>query len=207
MIAGCQGGVKMDLPKLKVRHGKFIELQGPPRTWEGISIAAATVELLGSSFSFSHNLADYLKAKKPSPDLRNLLLDGSDGSWVRGRIERVFLVQSPEEEDRGEKSGLYSSFIAVCPQADGTMLGIPFECTDYYLRTTLMFSEQEDPPPSALTDRIGEAFWSLLLADPHDLPEYRDTMYHSGAGIWMLFGIEDGQPFVEEQDDEPRGED
>src|SRR5262245_48295204 len=100
MIAGFQLEALMDLPKLTVRHGKFDDLQGPPRTWNGISIAAASVELLGNSFSFSHKLADYLKDRKPSPDLRNMLLDGNDGPWVRGRIAWVFLVQSPEEEDR-----------------------------------------------------------------------------------------------------------
>ena len=51
--------------------------------------------------------------------------------------------------------------------------------------------------------RVAEAFWGLLLAKPHDLPEYRDRMLHIGAGVWLVFGVEAGRPFIEEHEEEP----
>ena len=123
-----------------------------------------------------------------------LLLDGDDCPWVRGRCERLFLVSPTTEEDRGEKCGFDAGFIAVCPQPDGKLLGVPFICTDHYLRSGLMFSDEVDP---ALSNRIADAFWNLLLADPNDLPDYEDIVYHLGAGLLMKFGVENGQPFVE----------
>jgi hypothetical protein len=101
---------------------------------------------------------------------------------------------------------LHASFIAVCPQPDGSLLGVPFECHDHYLQSALMFSEQVDPAPADLCSRVADAFWGLLLAEPHDLPEYRDRMLHIRAGVWLVFGVEAGQPFIEEYDEEPGDE-
>jgi hypothetical protein len=193
----------MSLPELRVRHGTLGQLQGPPRKWQDIVIAPALVSLKGNSWGSSHEFSEHL-AKHPVPkDVSLLFLDGYDGPWVRGRIQRVFLVDCPGESDRGEKTGLQFEFIGAVPQADGSMVGVPFWCQDYYLRTCLMFSEQEDPPPAELSDQIADAFWNLLLADPHDLPKYTDKLYHSGAGVWLEFGIAGGQPYIEEHDEEP----
>ncbi len=55
-----------------------------------------------------------------------------------------------------------------------------------------------DAPPQPLIDRITNAFWQLLLAEPQELAEYLDHYYHSGAGIEVRFGVRYGEPFMEE---------
>jgi hypothetical protein len=196
----------MDLPRLVVRYGELGQLQGPPRKWGDVTIAAALVALRGRAFSLGYELARHLRGRALPADVRELMLGGYDAPWVRGRIERVFGVTSPGEQERGEKSGLHASFIAVCPQPDGSLLGVPFECHDHYLKSALMFSEQVDPAPADLCALVADAFWGLLLAEPHDLPEYRGCMPHVGAGGWLVFGVEAGRPFIEEYDEEPRDE-
>jgi hypothetical protein len=205
----------MDFSRITIRHGKLTTLQGSfpggelrawrgtPKTWSGITMVAASVRLGGRSFTRSRNLSEHLEKLSVPPEVRPLLLNGYDGPWVRGRIERVFRVALPTEAERGEKSGLHGEFLAVVTEQDGTLVGVPFWCNDYYLKTGLIFSEQEDPPPKEVADRIAAAFWSLLLSEPNDLPEYRDRMFHLGAGIWLVFGVQGNQPFIEEHDDEP----
>jgi hypothetical protein len=210
-------GMGMNLSKLTVRHGELRAVQalfpagemmawrGKPRTWEATTIVAAPVHLKGPYFLLTHTLADYTRDRELPTGVDTLLLDGYDGPWVRGRIERVFGVTSAGEEERGEKAGLHAEFLAVHTEADGSLVGVPFRCRDHYLKTGLLFSEKVDRPPAAWCDRIADAFWGLLLAEPHDLPEYRDRMFHVGAGVWLVFGIEHGQPFIEEREDGPNG--
>jgi hypothetical protein len=31
------------------------------------------------------------------------------------------------------------------------------------------------------------------------LEDYEDKMYHCGAGVWVRFGVEDGEPFMTEE--------
>ncbi len=193
----------MDLPKLTVRYGELDELQGPPRKWKGITIAAALVRLKGRWLSRSHTLAEHVGMRNISPIVRPMLLNGDDAPWVRGRVERLFLAPSVGEEDRIEKSAIEVGFVASVPRSDGTLVGVPFFCNDYYLRTGLTFSEDLDPPPKELADRVAEAFWELLLREPNDLHEYQDFMYHSGAGVWIVFGVQSGRPFFTEQKEEP----
>ena len=63
-----------------------------------------------------------------------------------------------------------------------------------------MFSS-ENGPPEKLQQQIAEAFWGLLLSDPTDLVDYKDSMLHLGAGVWIDFGVEDGEPFFEEREE------
>jgi hypothetical protein len=50
---------------------------------------------------------------------------------------------------------------------------------------------------------IAAANWELLLAKPHDLPDYQDKMFHWRTGNWLVFGIKNGRPFIDEQEEEP----
>ena len=43
-------------------------------------------------------------------------------------------------------------------EGDGSLLGVSFIRSDYYLMAGLMFSEQKDPPPGQLADCIAGAF-------------------------------------------------
>jgi hypothetical protein len=42
----------------------------------------------------------------------------------------------------------------------------------------------------------------MLLQAPLDLVDFEARVYHSGAGRWMHFGCEDGEPYYEEIEDE-----
>jgi hypothetical protein len=195
----------MTMPNLTVRHGWLHEVSGTLVTWDGVSIAAARIALKGHSFSRTHTLAEHITRQDLPREVRSLMLNGYDAPWVRGRIERLFYTAlTLNHEERLEKSGLQATLIAVVCQGDDSLIGVPFSCTDYYLKSGLMFSETEDPPPGELADRIAAAFWNLLLAVPHDLPSYTDQMYHVGAGVWLVFGIACGQPYIEERQQEPR---
>lgn len=203
----------MDLSNLTIRHGRLTALQcaipnavmracsGRPRTWGDITIVAAGVKLLGPPFADRQTLAAFIRHRELPSDVRLLLPDGFDGSWVRGRIDRVFHAPSPNAEHLGEKSGLAQEFVAEVPAESDSPLGVPFGCCDHYLRTGLTFSGQEAPE---VCDRVASAFWELLLAEPHNLPDYQDKLFHSGAGYWLAFGIRNGRPFMEEHEEEPR---
>jgi hypothetical protein len=79
-------------------------------------------------------------------------------------------------------------------------VGIPFLCSDYYGESELFFPN--DPAPNAETiQKIGLAFWSLLLQDVNDLIDYTDRMEHLGAGVTIEFGVDDGEPFMRELPD------
>lgn len=190
----------MNSSNLIVRQGEIVQVEGPSRSCRGVNLIAAQVHLWGTSFSPCNKLAAYLERREVPPALRVLMLDGNDTPWVRGRIERVFQIPPTTEEDRGEKSGLFASFAAVLSDDHGVLQAIPFICTDCYLETLLEFSE-ENGPASPVRDQIAEAFWELLLEDPSDIRDYRDSVLHTGGGFWLSFGVEDGSPFVEELDE------
>jgi len=188
----------MDEPKLEIRHGVSFDILGPIRSFGKVKIAAADVELFGQS---SHRLEDHLARHPVSGEVKALLRDGEDAPWVRGRAQHLFLVPHNTEEDRPEKSFFWAGFIAILPGDDGALFGVPFLCGDYYSHSELTFNE-EDAPPEAVQDQIAEAFWNLLLSEPNDLADYRDTMFHPGCGKFLEFGVENGEPFVFERDED-----
>jgi hypothetical protein len=96
-----------------------------------------------------------------------------------------------------EKSLLDVGFVAV---PEGSPIGLPFVCADDYGRTGLMFSP--DGPDQDTQEKIARAFWGLLLEGRDDVADFDATVYHPGAGIWMHFGCEDGEPFYRESDEE-----
>jgi hypothetical protein len=181
---------------------------GPVRTRDGVSIAAASVVL-----RFDHSsrvsdaafqeFAEYAVAHDPGDDeVRALVAQGCAAPWVRGRVERLFFSEPVFEPDRREKSSLYASFVAVI-SSDGVMIGVPFECTDYYFKASLTFSTGADEPAREVRERIAVAFWGMLLDDPWDVSDYSDRMVHGGAGVTYAYGIHDGAVFVREIEDSP----
>jgi hypothetical protein len=187
-------GDAMDEPKLEIRHGSLIDIDGPARKFGVINIVPAKVELEGTAFQSSHHLAEHGSEIK-------LLVEQSDiAVWVRGRAQQLFLISNNTEEERPEKSFFGASFVAILPGDNGNLIGVPFECSDYYGRSGLTFSS-DNAPPKAVKDQIAEAFWGLLLLDPDDVADYRATMYHPGISMIIEFGIESGQPFILERDE------
>jgi hypothetical protein len=110
-------------------------------------------------------------------------------------LPRVFHF-TPEKSEI-EKSLLDVGFVAVPAQS---AFGFPFLCADNYGRTGLMFSP--NGPEKEIQEKIAAAFWSLLLQSPDDVADFEATAYHPGAGIWMHFGCENGEPSYSESADE-----
>jgi hypothetical protein len=63
-----------------------------------------------------------------------------------------------------------------------------------------MFSP--DGPDEDMQSKIAVAFWALLLQKPDDVADFRATVYHPGAGVWLHFACEDGEPRCVESEDE-----
>jgi hypothetical protein len=180
--------------QMRGQFGKLLNVLGQPRTHAGFTFVPAAVELDGNGFSADFDLRDVAGERLPSVLARPIELQ-YDAAWVRARLPRVFGF-TPELSEV-EKSLLDVGFIAV---AAGSLVGIPFICTDYYGRTGLMFSP--DGPDQHTQAKIAGAFWSLLLQEPDDLADFEATVYHPGAGIWMHFGCENGEPSYRESEDE-----
>jgi hypothetical protein len=185
-------------PDIQIRHGQFTDLTGPPQRHGDMTFAPAEIRLHGSMFDLTHSLEDHLKRMDVSPETKTLVRPGEDAVWVRGRAQQLFMIPNTTEEDRGEKAFFFASFLALIEGEDDRYVGIPFECSDYYGRSELIFSS-EDSPPLEVQDRIANAFWSLLLSEPDAIADYRDSVLHHGAGVWLDFGVQDGEPFLEER--------
>lgn len=95
-------------------------------------------------------------------ELRDLVERQLDAIWVRARIAALFGIDSPQESERPEKSLMAFGFVAVSAASIRPRpVAFPFECTGYYGRSSLFFSESE--PDEATRRTIGSAFWDLLL--------------------------------------------
>ncbi|WP_425618630.1 hypothetical protein NA78x_002339 [Anatilimnocola sp. NA78] len=180
----------------EIRHGEFHDVIGPVRCWSEIAFVPARVTLHGSSFSSVFPLNEFTAGV--SPATKALIRPGEDAPWVLGRLIRLFLTERIPEDQRSEKSCFFACFVAVMHQRGN--LAIPFEVSDYYGRTSLMFSS-EDAPSQELQAEIATAFWSLLMSEPAELEDYEDRMDHVGAGVWIRFGVENGEPFMFEDSD------
>jgi hypothetical protein len=166
------------------------ELQGPTCTADGWSFTPARVELDGSHFVTGPPLAPIL-ATKLRPVLRELPEPGIDAVWARARIEAIFGVRSVPQDQRQEKSMMQFGFI-------GTRGGerddvIAFECTDYYGKSMLVFSEGM---PRLAMNELAAAFWGLV-ASHGELSNYHDRAFHPGACVWMEYGCANGELFLD----------
>lgn len=180
-----------DFSNVTVRHGDQPLQQplsggvmrawfGTPKTWEDVTFVPASVRIVGN-----------WTPGRPLPQGR-VLPGGNDGPWVRGRLERMFQVHLHPDESE-EKAGMHGSFVGVFGDQ-----GVPFVCRDVYLKTLLFFSGNEAPD---VCERIANAFWGLLLSEPDNVIDYEDRMFHLGTGVWLVFGIAGGKPFVREEED------
>ncbi len=179
---------------MRVLFGELQNVFGKPATHGDFTFVPAAVRLNGNGFSTDFHLRDAV-GERPPAILARPIEQQYDAAWVRARWLRVFQI-APELSEV-EKSLLNVGLVAV---AVGTSIGIPFVCADYYGRTGLMFSP--DGPDQDMQAKIAAAFWSLLLQSPNDLLDFEATVYHPGAGVWMRFGCEDGEPSYSESEDE-----
>ena len=181
---------------LTIRHGVLNDIEGPPRRFGDVSFVPANVALKGNSFDPASELADFI-AEYPS-ETRAIVKPGDDAAWVLGRLMCLFGTKPTLEEERPEKTCFFTGFVAVMPGDE--LIGIPFECSDYYGRSSIKYSN-DDPPPDEVQAYVASAFWKLLLENPRELVEYSDKMFHDGAGVWIRFGVENGEPFMREEPD------
>lgn len=176
-----------------IQHGQLHDVAGPARQHQGIIFVPARVTLTGAVFEYVFPLADCLEEVFAAT--RAILQPGADAPWVLGRLKRLFGIERLPIENRGKKTCFYAAFLAVLPERGN--LAVPFECTDNYLETALMFSS-ENAPPQDLQETIARAFWGLLLTEPDELTDYNERMLFQGEGIWIRFGVEHGEPFLVE---------
>jgi hypothetical protein len=184
----------MDTSSIEIRFGEFDDVAGPARRHEEVTIVPATVRLMGYSMTNGSYLDEFTTSQGVSAEIKALIHPGEDAPWACGRIQRVFSLPQVPEEDRAEKSCMGFSFLAVL-QEEGKLIGVPFECTDYYGRSVLLFSSAA--PPREVMHRVAKGFWSNLLDKPHDLPDYNDRFSQLGGGFEVAFGVRDGEPFLE----------
>ena|SRR5215469_3986041 len=178
----------------RVEFGTLQNVFGTPATHDGFLFVPAAVQLNGNRFSTGFYLRDLVGKRAPAI-LARAIEQHYDAAWVRARLPRVFAF-TPELSEV-EKSLLNVCFVAV---AVGSSIGLPFICIDYYGRTGLMFSPEG--PDQETQAKVAAAFWSLLLQSPDDVADFAATVYHPGAGVWMHFGCEDGEPCYRESEDE-----
>lgn len=176
---------------MKVRHAELLQVYGKVVRFLGFSFMPAMVNLAGTSFSPSFPLSDIPFGQCP-PILRAPVETHYDVAWVRGRLPDAFGV-TPEPSEV-EKTVLMIGFVAV---PDGADEAVAFECSDYYGRTSLTFSDNETD--EALKKQVADTFWAYLLAEPDALEDFEANVPHDGASIMMLFGCRNGEPFYEEK--------
>jgi len=179
---------------MRVRNAKLHDVVGRPAKHAGFTIVPAQIELDGMMFQPSFRLNELSSERIPAI-LRVPIEQQYDVAWVRARFPVVFGV-TPEPSET-EKTFLHQGFVAVPENSDE---GIAFECSDYYGKTSLTFSGAEGD--ELLKARVADAFWGLLLSEPDALVEFTGRSYHEGAGVWLNYGCENGEPFCCESDDE-----
>jgi hypothetical protein len=176
---------------MKVRHATLLDVVGRPAKFGGLTIVPAEVELEGRFFRPSFPLAD-LPAVRIPPILRVPIEKHYDVSWVRARLPLAFGI-SPEPSE-AEKTLLWVGFVAI---ADGEDEAVAFWCSDYYGKTSLMFSDAEAADEAA-KEKAATVFWGLLLSEPDELEDFEASVRHLGAPVTLHFGCEDGEPFFRE---------
>jgi hypothetical protein len=179
---------------MDVRHAKLSNVYGQAVKQDGFTIVPADVELDGMMFRPSSGLSE-LPSEKIPPVLRIPIMNRYDVAWVRARLPIAFGC-TPETSEI-EKTFLSQGFVAV---PDGADEGIAFECADYYGKTSLTFSEEESDED--LKRRVSYAFWSILLSEPDALTDFSGRFDHTGAGITLEYGCEEGGPYCVERDAE-----
>lgn len=182
-------------PAFDIRHGTLVDVIGSPIRHNATTLVPAIVELSGSGFSPDHKFAEWC-AKTGHRAASTTVID-EDAPWILGRLIYLFNAENTPEDDRGEKCCFHLSFIAILH--DHSNIAVPFDCSDFYGRTALWFSS-DDEPPEDLRAEIADALYELLLDSPDSIADYDNRMYHSGAGCWARFGVSMGQPYMDSDD-------
>lgn len=181
-----------------------MEVGSPAIEKNGWQFVQASVELEGDAFDPSYPLADSVDMSSADAQLADLLDQGVDAIWVRARLKFLFGVDSAPEHERIEKSLSFYSFVAVRNDREPDSTAIPFECCDYYGKTSLFFSPKE--ADADLKASVADAFWQLVTGGV-GLADFEDKAYHLGVGIWMYYGCKNGEVFYSEDDDYPADDD
>jgi hypothetical protein len=172
-----------------IRYGELIDVYGHSAKSKEFTFVPARIQLSGTM----HSLGDCFDEHPRLP--RGVIPVHADAAFVRARIPCVF-GYTPTYDEEQEKSLLSEGFVAVLP--DGKT-AIPFECTDYYGRSSLMFSG--DGPEESVRSQIADAFWELMASEPNALEDFGQDVFHVGAGVWMQFGCKHGEVYCDESDE------
>jgi hypothetical protein len=176
-----------------IRFGTFDHALGRKADSDGWTFLPCIGTLEGDVFSTSHLLSDYIDVARAPTVLKRALAGGWDAAWVRARLSRAFAYEPAVAEV--EKRLLSECFVAS--RGDDAFL---FECADYNGRTGLVFSPEG--PAKAIQDTIAKAFWSILLKEPDDLADFEARVFHPGAGVWLRYACNAGEPSLEQTADD-----
>jgi hypothetical protein len=186
--------------ELRRRFGPL--LIGPIRCSRGVALGAVERDTSRCCYSPGDDLADHPGLKERAPAVWRWARRKQDAPWVRGRLGQLFGIPWPPADQQGEKCCFWQELAAAYHGGGGSLAGVIFLCCDYYGSSGVMFEEQRPRRAPAISEgdqrRVATALWELLLEEPGDVPEYTDRMYHSGAGVWVEFGIRRGRPFMRE---------
>ncbi|WP_442509505.1 hypothetical protein SH528x_001081 [Novipirellula sp. SH528] len=179
-----------------IRYGELIDVIGSPVRFQDVTFVPASTKLAGTSFSVQFNLLDW--ARDQNQRLPAIVHGDENAAWFLGRLMHLFNTANVAEDERMEKTCFDVSFVAVLHNASN--IAVPFDCSDHYGRTSLMFSS-DDEPPLELRSEIANAFFGLMLDEPDSLIDYDNRLFHSGAGFWIEFGVSQGEPYFDESAD------
>jgi hypothetical protein len=168
---------------------------GPPATFGGFTFQPAELPAAARSGPLAFPLHDF--AGQPPPAVLQLAFERQyDAAWVRARLPRVFGF-TPVFVEEAESALLDVGFVA---QSLGEAEVKPFVCADSHGRAHLGFPVHNgaDGP---LRKRIAQAFWGLLLAQPDDLADFEQMVYHEPTEIWLRLGCLHGMLYCEASED------
>ena len=181
--------------KPEIRHGELLDVIGAPVRFGNCTFVPANVVLHGSAFSPQFDFVDWCALSAIAiPPIVNRDLNAP---WVLGRLLALFDTENTPEDEREEKCCFHASFIAIAQEFEH--VAAPFTASDVYGRTSLWFSD-EGAPPQQLRTAIAHDFYNLILKQPESLVDYQNRMYHPGAGAWIDFGVDCGEPYMVERE-------
>jgi len=169
---------------------------GRPASHAGFTFQAAKLKLSAAG-ALEFPLREYADAAPGGPPvvLRLAFEKQYDAAWVRARLPRVFGF-TPEFVEEGESALLDVGFIAS-PSGGGEPAA--FVCADLHGRAGLCF-----PAAAARGNgrrQVAQAFWALLLANPDDLADFEQMVYHEPSDVWLKIGCLHGRLFCEQSED------
>jgi hypothetical protein len=175
------------MASFEIRYGELIDTYGHPAASKSVTFVPALIRLNGTMFSPGH----YFDEHPAMPT--DCIPDHADAAFVRARIPCIF-GYTPTYHEEHEKSLLSDGFVAVLP--DGKT-SIPFECSDYYGRSSLTFSS--DGPDESVQSQIADAFWEIVASEPDALDDFEQNVFHPGACVWIQYGCKNGEVYCDEK--------